>query len=120
MNYQIKQRDIAISIILSFVTCGLYGIYWFVVVTDDIANVSGDYSITGMKAFLLILITCGIYSFYWAYKMGQQIDDIKRKQGMQTGGTETAIIYLILQIFGLQIVNLILMQSELNRTISTY
>ncbi len=30
-----KKRDIVVSIILSIVTCGIYGIYWFVVMTDE-------------------------------------------------------------------------------------
>ena len=32
----IKQRNIGICILLSIVTCGIYGLYWFVVLTDDI------------------------------------------------------------------------------------
>ena len=31
----IQRRSIAMCIILSLVTCGIYGIYWFVVLTDD-------------------------------------------------------------------------------------
>ena len=38
----INKRNLAVSIILSIVTCGIYGIYWFVVLTDDAKNVSGD------------------------------------------------------------------------------
>lgn len=37
-NYGIKQRDIAVSIILSIVTCGIYAIYWFICVTDDMVQ----------------------------------------------------------------------------------
>lgn len=29
----IKQRNIGICILLSIVTCGIYGLYWFVVLT---------------------------------------------------------------------------------------
>lgn len=40
----IKRRNIALCIILSLVTCGIYGIYWFVCLTEDTktaANVEG-------------------------------------------------------------------------------
>lgn len=30
-----RERNIAVAIILTIVTCGIYGIYWFIVLTDD-------------------------------------------------------------------------------------
>lgn len=37
----IQRREIAICIILSIVTCGIYGIYWFICITDEANIVSG-------------------------------------------------------------------------------
>lgn len=31
----IQQRNIALCIVLSIVTCGLYGLYWYVCLTND-------------------------------------------------------------------------------------
>lgn len=31
----IQKRNIAMYIILSIVTCGIFGIYWFICLTDD-------------------------------------------------------------------------------------
>lgn len=31
----IKNRNVVLAIILSMVTCGIYGIYWFIVMTDE-------------------------------------------------------------------------------------
>lgn len=31
----IQQRNIAVCIILSIVTCGIYGIYWFIVLSKQ-------------------------------------------------------------------------------------
>lgn len=111
----LKKRDIAVSTILTIVTCGIYGIYWYITLTDDVGQVSEDRSISGGVAFLLKLVTCGIYGFYWAYKMGQNIETAKRNRGVISGGSDMAVVYLILQIFGLEIVNLALMQNELNK-----
>lgn len=110
----VQRRDIAISIILSIVTCGIYGIYWFIVLTDDIGRVSGEQQTSGGLAFILTLITCNIYGIYWAYKMGQNISIAKQNRGVVSTGTDMSLIYLILAIFGLQIVNYALMQNELN------
>ena len=58
----INKRNLAVSIILTIVTCGIYGIYWFIVMTDDTKNVSGDINgASGGVAFLLTLVTCNIY-----------------------------------------------------------
>ena len=72
----INKRNLAVSIILTIVTCGIYGIYWFIVMTDDTKNVSGDINgASGGVAFLLTLVTCNIYGYYWAYKQGERIDN---------------------------------------------
>jgi hypothetical protein len=114
-DIMMKHRDIALGVIFTILTCGIYGIYWFIVLTDDIGEASGDHSISGGVAFLLTLVTCGIYGIYWAYKMGQNLAVAKQNRGIDTNGTDMAIVYLLLQIFGLGIVNYCLMQSELNK-----
>lgn len=69
----IQKRNIVTCILLSLVTCGIYGIVWFINMTDDVAYLSEDPEMSGGKAFLFTLITCGIYSFFWAYKMGKNV-----------------------------------------------
>ena len=108
----IEKRNIVTCIILSIITCGIYGIYWFVVMTDDVAKVTGDNTITGAKAFLFTLITCGIYGYYWAYKMGRNLFDYSNKYNLNIA--DNSMIYIILQIFGLSIVNYCLIQNDLN------
>ena len=60
----IQQRNIAVCIILSIVTCGIYGIYWFIVLSNDTNTVSNAENATsGGVAFVLSLITCNIYGY---------------------------------------------------------
>ena len=111
----ISKRNIGVAVILSIVTCGIYGIYWFIVLTDDARSVSNDNTgASGGVAFLLTLVTCGIYGYYWAFKQGERIDNAKAMRGIPTNGNSN-ILYLILQIFGLGIVNYILIQDSLNK-----
>ena len=35
-----QNRSIAKCIVLSIITCGIYGMYWFVVATDDVGRVT--------------------------------------------------------------------------------
>ena len=110
----VQKRDVAIAIILSIVTCGIYGIYWFIVMTNDVKTVSGDDKVaSGGLAFLFTLLSCGIYGYYWAYKMGELMKTAQEKNGLEI--KDNAVLYLILQIVGLGIVNYALIQSDLNK-----
>lgn len=108
-----KQRDIAIAIILTLVTCGFYSIYWMIVLTDDIIAASEENFTSGVFCFLLTLVTCGIYGIYWAFKMGQLIQTAKQRHNMPAG-SDMSVGYLILYLFGFNIINLALMQNEIN------
>ena len=92
-----SERNIAVAIVLSIVTCGIYAIYWFIVLTDDARMAANDNeALSGGIAFLLTLITCGIYGIYWAYKMGKLLMIAKEKHGLRAD--DNSIVFLILQI----------------------
>lgn len=113
----IKEKNIAVCILLSIVTCGIYGIVWFVTMTDDMRYASGDQTLSGGMAFLLTLVTCGIYGYYWAYKMGKASAMAKANRGLPA--EDNSVLYLVLQIFGLAIVNYCLIQNDLNNMATT-
>lgn len=78
----IKQRNIALCIVFSIITFGIYALYWFVCLTNDANQESGQTDATsGGVALLLTIVTCNIYGWFWAYKMGEKIDAIKTKNG---------------------------------------
>lgn len=108
----IKERNIITQILLTIVTCGIYGVYWFITLTDDAAKANNDPEFTGVKAFLFTLITCGIYGIYWNYKIGKEIFEANQKHGINA--SDNSVLYLILSIFGLSIVTYCLAQNELN------
>jgi len=109
-----KERNIAVSIILTLVTCGIYGIYWMIVLNDELKHEAGEDSFTsGGVVFLLSIVTCGIYSIYWAYKMGEFVDKMNNKE------SNSNILYLILNLFGFGIVVYALIQNELNKKIQS-
>ena len=98
-----KERNIGVSIILTLVTCGIYGIYWFIAITDDARLASGDTQApSGGIAFLLTLVTCGIYGIYWAYKMGKTIMMAKQKANLPA--EDNSVLYLILQFVVLSLI----------------
>ena len=113
MERKITQRNIAVAVILSIVTCGIYGIIWLIGMVDDAAYLNEDKDMKGVTVFLLTLVTCGIYGYFWAYKMGKTMNEIGTKRGVDI--KDNSVLYLILEICGLSIVNYCLIQSDLNR-----
>ena len=108
----IKERNIVVSILLSIITCGIYGIYWFITLTDDVSRANEDPEFTGIKAFLFTILTCGIYGIYWNYKIGKEIYEANQKRGITA--KDNSVMFLILSIFGLSIITYCLVQDELN------
>lgn len=110
----IKQRSVATAIVLSLITCGIYGIIWFITLTDEINFVSNNQDDTsGGVAFLLTLVTCGIYGWYWYYNMGEKLDRASMDKGLPS--QSRGILYLLLGIFGFGIISYALMQDSLNK-----
>ncbi|MBR3645661.1 MAG: DUF4234 domain-containing protein [Lachnospiraceae bacterium] len=109
----VTRRNIVLCIVFTIITCGIYGIYWFVKLTDEANSVAEtQQTASGIMAFVFTLITCGIYSFYWMYKQGCKIDEMKMRRGISSSGT--GILYLVFAVFGLSIISYCLMQNELN------
>lgn len=106
-----QPRNVAACIVLSIVTCGIYLWYWIYCIHNDVQEVSNQpMGISGGMVILLDIVTCGIYGLYWNYKMGQMLDNAKGQPNGNSG-----ILYLVLALFGLSIVSMAIMQSELNR-----
>lgn len=107
-----QDKNIAVQVILTIITCGIYGIVWFIQITDDMNRASGDTSTSGAMYFLLTLVTCGIFGIIWAYRMGKQTERAQYNYGIRH--EDKSLVYLLLSIFGLQIVVYCLMQMDLN------
>ena len=106
-----QNRSVAMCIVLSLVTCGIYALYWMYCIHQDVQEVSGNPMQTvGGMVIVLTFVTCGIYGIYWCYKMGQLLDEARG-----TPGGSQSIAYLLLSLFGLNIIAYALKQSELNR-----
>ena len=116
MNTNFKRRELGLSIILSIITCGIYGLYWIACVNDDVNFALNEQDTSGAMVVILSIVTCSIYLYFWAYKIGTKM--IKLKTMQANGGyvdTNSPILFLVLAIFGLNIVNLALIQNDLNK-----
>lgn len=111
----VENRSIGTCIILSIVTCGIYGIIWFINMVDEVNRICNDEKSnqSGGTVFLLTLVTCSIYGIVWFYQAGQRMYRAGQKYNVNIADNGT--LYLILSICGLSIVNYCLLQSDLNK-----
>lgn len=88
-------RDIVMYIVLSIVTCGIYGYYFIYKMAYDV-NIAcyGDGQETGglVQFILLSFVTCGIYAYYWYYCLGNRLQQNAPRYGLQFQENGTTIL----------------------------
>lgn len=109
----VRHRSVPVSIVLTVITCGLYGIYWFVSLTNEVNEVTEEPGTSGGMALLFSLLTCGLYRIYWGYKMGEKLDASRYRNNVPSGSFP--IMFLLLNLFCLDIITWAIIQNELNR-----
>ena len=100
----IKHRSLAKLIILSMITCGIYGIFFWWGYIDDINEVcvcDGKKSPNLIVVVLLSVFTCGLYYLFWLYKQGERLQAIAPDYGLilKDGGGSVLIQYLLGSFF---------------------
>jgi hypothetical protein len=113
-----ERRNIALCIVLSIVTCGIYYIYWYYCIARDFYNSNTPNRIDTSPGMIILLdiITCGIYGIYVYYKWGKQTQEIYNMYGLP--GEDKSTMYLVLAIvtsyIGLGFIVDALIQNDLN------
>jgi cytochrome bd-type quinol oxidase subunit 2 len=103
----IKNRNIVTCILLTLITCGIYGIYWIVMMTKEAVSVKDPADSAILEIVLMLLLPF----------VGFFLTEKKFAEGCAARGIaheDRSILYLILGILGFGIVNYCLMQNDLN------
>lgn len=99
---KIERHDITLRILFTFLTCGLYGLYWMAQVTNDVHAVSGRPQCAGGgKAVLFSVLTCSIYMYYWIYKIGGELVEARYRMGLALDVVEKKIYRNVIVIMTL-------------------
>jgi len=106
-----QKRSVGVSIVLIFLTCGIYALYWDYKNWESLYRANGLHSTAGTD-LLLSLVTCGIYYIYMHYKMGKMEGEAFARYGL--GHKDDSVLYLLLTLFGLGIVATAILQSNIN------
>jgi hypothetical protein len=106
--------DIAVGIILSVITCGLYNIYWNYRQMAAMNALLGRLEFDFAKWAILTVITCGLYHIYYEYRMGSELQNWLMQNGRPVN-PHLALIGLLLSVFGLTVIADAVYQHELNK-----
>ncbi len=104
----IKPRNIVKAILLTLVTCGIYGIYWIVCLTREAVSVKDPSDNALIEIILMLFLPF----------LGVFLLEKKFSEGLVANGvahTDNSILYLVLGIVGLSIVPMCMIQNDLNK-----
>ena len=105
---KIKSRNIVSSIILTLVTCGIYGIYWTIMLAREAVSVKDE------NDNALVEIVCMLFLPFLGFFLAEK----KFAEGCAAKGiahSDNSVVYLILGLVGLGIVNFCMLQNDLNK-----
>lgn len=104
------KRKVGISIILSFLTFGVYYFFWKYMLVKNVRSVMRDKSSCTLEVFCFLFVP--FYPLYWWYTRSNSVKEEFAKGKYTVSGN--GILYAILCLFGLEIVSMAIMQSDFN------
>jgi hypothetical protein len=103
-------KSIGLCILFSFITFGIYGLYWLYTLCKNIKLLNGEPPSCGGEFCLNIFVP--IYGYYWIYTRSKKLSGAAWRRGIPTSDNST--LYLVLAILGLSLVSYALIQNDLN------
>lgn len=109
-----QKRSVATVIILTLVTCGIYGLYWLYVTADGLEKEgqTGGTSATVQVVLALFLSVVGYIVFGIA--ADANLNAIKARRGIPQG--DNKVVYILLGLF-VPIVLIGVVQNEINKLV---
>jgi hypothetical protein len=112
------RRDPAMVLIFTYLSCGLYGLYWQYKTTEELARVSGRSDLNPGMDLVLSLVTCSLYSFYVYYRNAEIIHDTLTARGIAHENKTQTVLLLIVASFVITITAWLpplILQDEYNK-----
>ncbi len=119
-SYEVKERNLVMAVVYSFVTFGIYSLYWLYQLQKDTNRLLGLRNEPSPAMVLILsIVTLGIYTVYWAYRQGVKFRNEAQARGSREAD-DCPSLYLVLQLFNYligvtYIVNQALMQDRINQ-----
>lgn len=92
-------RNPVVQLILTYVTCGLYALYWLFVTVEEVNKGLGEERFNFIKEIALSILTCGIWGIWFQWRFAEAVCELQSKWGVKP--EMDAPIMFILALFGL-------------------
>lgn len=113
-----EKRDILATVILTIVTCGLYGLYLQYRIGSEINRHHPKSQLNPGLDLVLLFLTCGLWGWYVMYKYPREVEEMVRSEGGTPG--DITLPCLLFAFFGLHLVSFMVLQGELNKHWDTH
>ena len=110
-NIPVFRNDPILVLILGFITCGLYLIYWNIKTAEVIIAMVGREAIPLLVA--IVSGCCFPINIFFYYLVGENLDEISKIVGDQSL-RDKSLLLIILGIFA-PMVSAMIVQAELNK-----
>ncbi len=115
----VTKKNIPLSVLFSFLTCGLYALYWMYTIAEDVNSLCRENGKTpgtsGGLVLLFSIFTCGIYGLYFWYKVCKLIDSLDYDSDYVT--SDNSILCLVLAVIQLNIISMCIVQDSINEIV---
>ncbi|CDC70949.1 MAG: DUF4234 domain-containing protein [Firmicutes bacterium] len=105
------KRSVATVIILTLVTCGIYGWYWMYTTSNELQKESGQSQLSPMAILLLSIFLGTVGYALFGYDSAKCIDSLNARRGITS---DNNVLYIILGLF-IPIVLIGIVQNEINK-----
>lgn len=112
------ERNPAVVLLLTLVTCTLYGYYWLFVTTDELRRETGREDLSPVLDLVLAIFTAGLWGLYATWRNAQIVHEVLRARGVEHADQSQAVLIFNLSTFvwgAGWLVSLVLMQVDYNR-----
>ena len=104
----IIKKNIALSVILSVITLGVYAVFWVKSITDDIAKLEKTEINSFLETAMFFIVP--FFAVYWLYENG-------KKMAKLADDADFSIVYSIQGLFMLCLFALALIQNQIHKAI---
>ncbi len=88
-------RNIVMYVLLTIITCGIYGYYFIYKLAQDVNEMCKEdgQNTPGLGMFILLsFVTCGFYAYYWYYQLANRLQANASTYGITIAESGTTIL----------------------------
>lgn len=106
----LEEESVAKNVIFTIITFGIYGYIWLYKISRKIKCLNNDNSSSSGEILCLLFVP--FYMLYWLYTRNKTLKTQADNRNIKI--SDNATLYLVLALFGFNIISIALMQNDLN------